>query len=147
MRIEASIQIERPVEEVFDFVRRFENIPLWVPPVRQARQLSEGAMGVGTKGVEFLGPFGKGTEVIWEVTEYEPNVVCAFRSQTSFLLSRLNTEARYSFRPLNGRTELHAVVETEVRGLVTMIRPIFQSLGQRNREGLLRNIKTQLEGG
>ena len=48
MAVQMSVQINRPVEEVFTFLSNFENNPRWQSTSVEARKISEGAVGVGT---------------------------------------------------------------------------------------------------
>ena len=78
-----SVVIERPLEEVFAFVADRENDALWAPVVTQTRKTSEGPLGVGTT-YEQSGRFlGRNLEMIFEVTEYEPNRKIGLRLTTS----------------------------------------------------------------
>jgi carbon monoxide dehydrogenase subunit G len=47
--IEESVFIARPPQEVFDFLVRSENIPVWDSSVIRAEQITEGPPGPGTK--------------------------------------------------------------------------------------------------
>lgn len=47
IHFENTIEIGRPVEEVFEFVAHFENVPKWNYYVSDVRQLSEGRPDVG----------------------------------------------------------------------------------------------------
>jgi hypothetical protein len=47
-RIEHHVNIDRPTEEVFDFLADGANNPHWQPPVTETTQ-SNGPLGVGTK--------------------------------------------------------------------------------------------------
>ena len=48
IRIEGEIIINRPPEEVFDFIADERNEPLYNPRMRHAEQISNGPIGVGT---------------------------------------------------------------------------------------------------
>lgn len=48
IRFEHSIDIDRPIDEVFSFLADFTNIPLWNYYVAQVRQLTRGPVVVGT---------------------------------------------------------------------------------------------------
>jgi uncharacterized membrane protein len=70
-----TINVQAPIEEVFDFWATFENFPRFMSHVREVRKTGDGrshwvAAGPG------------GTEVEWDavVTECEPNRVVAWRS-------------------------------------------------------------------
>jgi uncharacterized membrane protein len=47
IEFENTIQIERPVQEVFPFLSDLENLPKWNYFVTQVRKLSEGPIGIG----------------------------------------------------------------------------------------------------
>ena len=48
-RIEGEIVIDRPVEEVFDFVADERNEPRYNPQMLRAEQISSGPIGLGTE--------------------------------------------------------------------------------------------------
>lgn len=48
MRFEQSIDIDRPVEDVFTYLADFTNIPRWNYYVERVRQLRPGPVGAGT---------------------------------------------------------------------------------------------------
>jgi uncharacterized membrane protein len=57
-KVEASVVVNRPVEEVFTFMRDIKNWLKWQSGMLEAEQSSEGPVGVGTtyQGVnQFLG--------------------------------------------------------------------------------------------
>ena len=47
IRFENTVEIDRPIEEVFRFVANFENVPRWNYYVVDVRQLSEGPPAEG----------------------------------------------------------------------------------------------------
>lgn len=46
---ENRVRIERPREEVFDFVSNFENVPKWNYFVKSVRKVSQGPLGLGAR--------------------------------------------------------------------------------------------------
>ena len=57
MKAESTITIQRPIEEVFTYLTNTQEVPKWAP-VKEFRQTSEGALGVGTtmtQVIDFLG--------------------------------------------------------------------------------------------
>ena len=71
-KLEASVVINRPTEEVFAFVTDIEKLPQWMSELVEAKQTSEGPMGVGTTMSAVASPLGRRAESTQEVTEYEP---------------------------------------------------------------------------
>ena len=72
-RLEATILINRPAEDVFAFLNIPENHPKFVPGMLEFKKTSPGPLGqVGAtiRGVrQFL---GQRMELPYEITEYEP---------------------------------------------------------------------------
>ena len=48
-RVEGEMMIQRPVEEVFDFVADERNEPRYNPHMLHAAQISDGPIGLGTR--------------------------------------------------------------------------------------------------
>ena len=77
MRVEGkySLNIRRPVEEVFAFMATgfFENRPKWLPQAVESEQTSVGEMQVGTTGRQLYKSKEEGlVETNYIVREYEP---------------------------------------------------------------------------
>jgi uncharacterized protein YndB with AHSA1/START domain len=49
LEFENTIHIERPIEDVYEFLANFENLPKWNYYVLRVRKLTPGPVGVGTK--------------------------------------------------------------------------------------------------
>ncbi len=71
IRIEGEILINRPPEEVFDFIADERNEPLYNPRMRHAEQISDGPIGVGTRFRSESASMGRPVEMIIEVTDYQ----------------------------------------------------------------------------
>jgi len=80
MRVEESILIDRPPEEVFGFLSVRTNDPVWMASVTESEWLDPAApMGVGRRGRMVMQAMGR-REFLDEVTEYEPGRRIAHRS-------------------------------------------------------------------
>ncbi|MGR9087434.1 MAG: SRPBCC family protein [Gammaproteobacteria bacterium] len=71
----ASIEIDRPVEEVFAFVAEnfFENYPKWAPEVIEFRPINDNRMAVGALARQTRIDQGQRTESTFEVATLVPN--------------------------------------------------------------------------
>ena len=78
--IEGTIEIGRPVEEVFAYVTEPKNTPEWESGVEQ-ELTSEGPMGIGSKGRRVETFMGR-DESVWEVTEWKPNELWAAKFES-----------------------------------------------------------------
>ena len=70
---ENTIYIERPVEEVFEFLADFENVPKWNYYVMRVEKLTPEPIGLGTKYHQVR----KTDEQTFTIQEYEPDhLIC-----------------------------------------------------------------------
>ncbi len=69
--IENTVKIDRPIEEVFEYLGDLRNELEWNPKVRSMAKLSDGPLGVGTK---FQAKWTKSPTLTVECTSYDrPN--------------------------------------------------------------------------
>lgn len=66
-RVEGELVIERPVEEVFDFVADERNEPRFNPRMLRAEKISPGPIGLGTRFRAEMGMRGRGRPVVMTV--------------------------------------------------------------------------------
>src|SRR5581483_4869825 len=78
-KIEFSIDVQRPVEEVFAYLTDPANLPEWQSGAVEGRPEGSGPPAVGSRFVEVRKFLGRKIESTLEVTEYEPNRRFAFR--------------------------------------------------------------------
>ncbi|MGH8775276.1 MAG: SRPBCC family protein [Jiangellaceae bacterium] len=80
MRVEESIIMDRPPEDVFGFLSVRTNDPVWMASVTESEWLDPTEpMGVGRRGRMVMKAMGR-REFVDEVTEYEPGRRIAHRS-------------------------------------------------------------------
>jgi uncharacterized protein YndB with AHSA1/START domain len=76
MHVEESVEINRPLEEVFDYTANPENLPEWQGPPTEIRDLQQtlpGQLREGDRFTTVLKFLGRRCEAPTEVTTYEPN--------------------------------------------------------------------------
>ena len=143
MHVERTVTIERSIEEVFEFVSTPENDPTWIPASLRHERTSPGPMRAGMTTQEDMKFFGLAATYTWEVSEYEPPTVLAYRA-TSGLLPIV---IRLRFDPVEGGTKITHAIHTEPRGIY------YQALAsmmpwaiQRGLGSVHRTLKDLLEG-
>lgn len=72
-RIEQSVVIGRPVEEVFRSTADVDRMSEWSAELVETKKTSEGLVGVGTTFSAVVKFLGRRVEAEQEVTAYEPN--------------------------------------------------------------------------
>ena len=136
-----SVTVNRPVAEVWDFISDFENTTRWSRGVLEARQTSDGPLGVGSTLQTVVKAFGRRRTADYLVTEYEPNHAFAFKVTSGPMSSR----ARYSVEPAGAGTRLTASGEAEAAGLYKLLAPILVRIVKRHSEDDLASLKRILE--
>jgi uncharacterized protein YndB with AHSA1/START domain len=144
MHMENTITIERPIEEVFEYVSTPENDPRWVSVSIRNQRTLPGPMHVGMTTEEDVKIFGQRSRDTWEVTQYEPPTVIAYRATSGLLCGGV---VRLRCEPVEGGTRLTHAVEYEVRGIYyKTIAPLMPWATKRLLASMDRTLKDLLEG-
>ncbi len=134
MRVEESIEIGRPVEEVFSYVANPHNLPQWsglAIEVKDApEQLEEG--DTFTTVGKFL---GRRFETPFELVSYEPNRHHTHRARGGPIP---NQDWIYTYEEVPGGTRLTRAAEGEPGGYFKLADPLIE-------RALKRQVKTDLE--
>ena len=139
--ITQSVTVDRPVEEVWDFISNFENTTRWSRGVLEARQTSDGPLGIGSTLQAVVRAFGRRRTADYLVTEYEPNRAFGFQVTSGPMTSR----ARYSVEPAGAGTRLTASGQAEATGLYRLVAPLLVRTLKRHSQDDLTNVKRILE--
>jgi mannose-6-phosphate isomerase-like protein (cupin superfamily)/uncharacterized protein YndB with AHSA1/START domain len=142
IRIEHSVEIERPPEEVFSFVADPRNDERWTPAVEETRKTSDGPLGAGTTFESVFRLLGRRFAASFEIAEYEPNRKVVLGSATSGPLQLTGTR---SLEAVPGGTQFTVRVEGRSGGFFGVAEPVFARLAKRPLEVALANIKNLLE--
>jgi uncharacterized protein YndB with AHSA1/START domain len=143
-RIESSVVISRPVEEVFEFVTNPENDPQWQSAILESKRTSAGPLGVGTTEAGVGKIIGRRIEWTGEVTEYEPN------KKVKYLVTGgpLTAEQTVTFEPVEGGTKFTLGLDPigeDASGFFRLAEPIVIRMLQRDIETDAANLKDLLE--
>ena len=108
MEIEAAVEVNRPIAEVFARWSEVERYPEWFDMSIERRKVTEGPVRVGTiyHAVDKLPP-GRRVQTTLEITAYQPNELMAAR-----LSKPLDATWEARFEDTNGSTRVifHTVV-------------------------------------
>jgi len=141
IKVELSVVIKRPVEEVFAFLSDLENNLKWRSSQIEVQKTSTGPIGVGTTYRMVNNVLGHRLETEAEVTEYEPN-----RKFTSIDKSgNFPLVAQRFFEPVKGGTRVRLVLKAEPGGFVKLAEPLVASMGKRRFETDVANLKDLME--
>ena len=115
----ATVVIDRPIDEVFAFLADGENDPRWRSGVLDIERV-EGE-GVGTRyrqGVK--GPMGRRIAADYQVTEFAPPRVLAFRATAG----PVRPEGRYELEPAGAGTRVRFALACTPTGLSRLMTPM-----------------------
>jgi uncharacterized protein YndB with AHSA1/START domain len=138
-RIQRSIVIDRPVEEVFAFTHEPANDALWQTTLVEAR--ADGPMKVGMKVRETRRFLGKSVQMTRKVTSVEPPK----RSTFETVSGPVPMAGEYTLEPVNGATRLTATGELEAHGFYKLAEPVIARMATRELEASLAHLKDLLE--
>lgn len=133
--------IDRPVDQVFAFLVDAGTASDWNPGLTEARQTSDGPVGVGTT-VLYIGKFlGRSYESLSECTGYVANE--KFTSKTTS--GPIHLEVDNTLQPVDGGTRLATVYRGESQGFFKLAEPVIVRLTKKHFEAAAENLKALLE--
>lgn len=140
-KIEASIQIDRAVEDVYAYATTVDTLPQWLGRVQEIEQLTDGPLGVGSR-IRAVGKMlGRRLITLVEVTALEPGARFAFTGVTGPFTAHNN----YTFESVAGGTKVTDSAESEMSGPVRLIDPLVGRMMHRQFEANLAALKDRLE--
>jgi uncharacterized membrane protein len=138
---ELSIVISRPIEEVFAVLANLENDVKWRREWVEAKNVSEGSLGVGARFRLAGELFGRRIPTVYEVIEYEPNRSAAWKAVSG----PLPLTFQRTFECVEGGTHFTIRYDAEVRGFFKLVMSLLARTVKRQHQGDLRKVKELME--
>lgn len=142
-RLEATILIDKPTNDVFTFLNHPDNHPKFVPGMLEFNKSSPGPIQrVGTliKGVRrFL---GIRMELPYEITEYEQNCRLGMKGA----MGPLTFMDGYVLESMGTGTRVKFWLEPTLMGVMKLARPFIEWIGRTHAQETLVNLKRAMEG-
>ena len=139
----SAVTIDRSLEDVFAVLSNPERTATWSSLTTGETMISTGPLGVGSTYRAVGRGLGRSTVRENEVTEFELNRRWAVRSRTGSPATR----ASATFHPVEGGTRIDFTVEAELTGPLRVVAPIVMTIGRRQWNRDLRNLKAMMEAG
>lgn len=146
MRMQTSVVIDRPVEEVWKFFTNLKNTPSWTRSGSELRQSSAGPMGVGATVQSHRMLLGYDMKLqSLKVTEYEPNRTIAMSVKVG--IAKGDITQRFSFEPTPAGTRLTRSGDGELRSALKPLERIFSRLLSSGWQHEFASLKRLIEAG
>jgi uncharacterized protein YndB with AHSA1/START domain len=141
-KIQVSVMVDRPTEEVWRFMSDFSNTPKWSPDIIEMKQTSPGPLGVGST-VLIRHPK---QSVKGRVTEYEPNQSFMFEVASG---PARGTKVGYRMERIEPNTRLTYTFDFKLEGFYRLVGPFVSGRatkqGKAEAETNVSNVKRILE--
>jgi uncharacterized membrane protein len=140
--VSGKIMINRPVEQVFDYVADQRNEPIYNSRMLRSEKITDGPIGVGTRFRATARSGRRVLEMLIEVTEYDR--ARRFGSRTS--MSSVDVDGGLTFEPVDEATRMSWSWHVHPRGPLRLFGPLVARVGRRQEQAIWTRLKMQLEG-
>ena len=138
LTLDESIEVDRPVHEVFAYVSEFSRIEEWDPAVARAHKLTVGAPGVGS---EYQIDMKAGFSLYYEIVEFEKDSRMAM--DVTSRLFRAHEEI--FFEPTESGTRVRYVAEFDFPAPLAAFQRTFPSFMERIGKSAMDGLKQALD--
>jgi uncharacterized protein YndB with AHSA1/START domain len=143
-QFEATVDVDRPVEEVFAFLADGTNDPKFSPRVQHIEKTPAGPTAVGTVFASSVKDAGLKSKREFRITEYEPNVKIRWAELSKNLVTA--REGGYDVESISdGRTRVRIFNVLEGHGIGKLIAGFALSAARKDAPAFGRRIKTAIE--
>jgi len=140
--IQGEILIDRPVEEVFDFVADERNEPRYNTQMRSAEQISDGPIGLGTRFRAEMVSMGRTVEMVIEFTGFDrPRRLASMTHMSS-----MDIQYTLTFEPVPEGTRMRWSGDLEPHGILKLMGPMITLMGRRQEQKIWAGLKHLVEG-
>lgn len=139
--VEGEIIINRPVEDVFDFVADERNEPQYNREMLQSELISDGPIGPGSRFQAVMSMRGKPVTMTIEFTAYERPWLLA----SSTHLSNMEIQGALTFDPIPEGTRMRWSWDLHPLGALKLLTPFVIWMGRRQERAIWTELKQVLE--
>ena len=140
---EATVSIDRPIEQVFDFLVDGENDKKFSPRVLEIGKKTDGPIRVGTVYASTVKDFGMKTEREFELDVVERPTRIRWRELSKAPVTV--PEGGYDLVAEGTGTKVTLFNELEGRGLGTLIKGFALRAARKSADGMVQSIKATIE--
>jgi uncharacterized membrane protein len=143
LQVNSNILINRPLQQVFDFISDFENAPKWQTGVVTSHKVTAGPVRVGTRFEEDV------RLVLWKIksaciiTEVEPGRSFSFSAGSR----QIDYQGRFTFEPVGESTRVTIEARGWMKGTWRLLEPLFTMDAKNSVKKELARARKALEAG
>ena len=142
-RFEATVVIDRPIEEVFAFLADGENDPKFSPRVVEIAKTTEGPPGVGTVYASTVKDAGMTTKREFRLTAFEPPTRIRWAEVSKYLVTA--TQGGYDLVRDGSGTQVTIYNVLEGHGPGKLIAPLALRSARKGADDFANAIKRAVE--
>jgi carbon monoxide dehydrogenase subunit G len=139
LRVELTIEISRPPEEVFAYLTDTEKLTRWQKSLIEAR--ADRPFATGTRIVEKRSLFGREAESELEVTVFEPERRLTLKT----LGGPVELEIDHELEANSDGTKLHVTAQGKLKGMLKLAAPAVESGARQELKRDFERLKALLE--
>ena len=142
IRIEHSIVIDRPLDDVFAYLAAPSNMPQWQEAVLEAEPIGNMPIGLDTRVRVRRQFMGQSVTLVLDTTEFQPNERFAFASESGPIALR----GTVVVEPHDRGTSVLFTVSGEAEGLLALAGPFIEQIVRKETVDNAARLKEILEG-
>ena len=142
-RFEATVVIDRPIDEGFAFLADGENDKKFSPRVQEIAKTTDGPPGLGTVYASTVKDAGMTTKREFKLTEFEPPTRIRWAELSKNLV--VASEGGYDLQPAGDGTQLTVFNVLEGRGVGKLIAGFALRAARKGADDFARSIKAAVE--
>ena len=139
--LEMNVLIDRPIHDVFAFVSMPTNLPQWQAGIKEVKQTSSGAVGVGATFQNSGEILGRRLNGKMEVTDFEPDAKFGFKGVNG----PMTVQATITFKPVGTGTKVTLSMHAEPGGVFKLAEGALVNQMKNQFQGNLDRLKSLLE--
>ena len=141
MSIEGEVVIDRPIEEVFDYVADERHEPTFNRRMLRVEQLTPGPIGKGTRFLAATRSMGRTVEMTIEFTQFDRPA----RLASTTRMSSADTRGALTFTADPAGTRMRWSWDVEPKGAARVLAPLINWMGSRQEQVIWSSLKRHLE--
>jgi uncharacterized membrane protein len=147
LRLEFSVEIERPADDIYELISNPENDVKWQDAVLEVRKLTPGPLRAGSRYQHTLRVLGKRMDVDVEISERRPHSSYVLQCVSGPLTFETRVKLTEVRRRAGYATLLDTTVEGHPTGVVRVAAVALSRHRSREIDRDLRALKRMMEAG